>query len=217
MLEYIMADLHDRLLSIGYLIGKQVSYQTAASASLPEPLMHGERNPLQALHIIHLKEKFPTTIIEIIFPFTKRDDHTIGEYRRDCHEYLKRLNANLIEIDLTRSDRHIHDLSDNSHYPVVTYLPVQSPLAYSNVYGQPLKEIVISLETSVVTADLQPVYDRAYQAATIAGHIRREGRYQEAYLPFPTLLTDEQRADALSKVAAWEQQLSALEGHRDRH
>jgi hypothetical protein len=53
-------------------------------------------------------------------------------------------------------------------------------------------------------------YEYAYQLVTIAAQIDQDNHYQEDQLPFPSLLTDDQRQQALEAVEKWRERLTQL-------
>jgi hypothetical protein len=117
-----------------------------------------------------------------------------------------------MEIDPTRSvKRLLHDVLVTTYaYHVAVYLPQQVPRVIGVEYGEPLKRVALPLRGEVVPMELQAAYDFAYRQASVAGHIHSEGRYTEGNLPFPTLLTEDQRREALTTVENWQTELARL-------
>jgi hypothetical protein len=75
---------------------------------------------------------------------------------------------------------------------------------------EPLKRCALPLIDDVVGVELQSAYDLAYREATIAPQIEANGHYILDHLPFPTLLTDDQRQQALEAVHRWRTELEEL-------
>jgi hypothetical protein len=71
-------------------------------------------------------------------------------------------------------------------------------------------QIIEGRRGDAIPVETQTTYDHAYHLAAIAGHIQHEGRYTEADLPFPSLLTDQQRKIALEQAQMWQQRLLQL-------
>jgi hypothetical protein len=66
----------------------------------------------------------------------------------------------------------------------------------------------IDITRSVIRLTAPSAYERAYQRNHIAQHSQIDHQYAEDHLPFPSLLTDEQRAEALAAVKAWQAALA---------
>jgi DNA-binding transcriptional regulator LsrR (DeoR family) len=58
---------------------------------------------------------------------------------------------------------------------------------------------------------MQEAYDHAYQTLVLAAQIDEETGYEEAHLPFPSLLSEAERRDALAAVAHWRAELARLQ------
>lgn len=240
MIDHLLSQIQDPLLKRGYLVGKETSlqivegrepdlyvrgnietlpqemiwdYVMAATAVAAEPGLIAETRDLQALHISDSRAGDLVTIVEIVSPGNKTQDLVIEEYQERRGRLLLRQGVNVVEIDATRSNKRLlqHYLTAAHAYHIAVYLPHQWPrVVYSN-FGQPLKRIALPLRAEVIAVELQKAYDHAYQMAATAGHIRKEKQYTLEGLPFPSLLTDEQRQSALQAVDAWQKQLAELE------
>lgn len=188
-------------------------YGLAAVEVLAEPgvLVEGDPPELDGLHIIEEQSGRLVTVVEIVSPRNKIDVQMIRDYR-ERRDRLLRKGVNIVEIDPTRSvKRLLHGRTvDFYAYHVAVYLPLQEPRLIGIDFGEPLSRIALPLIESVVPMELQAAYDYSYQVARIAVHILEEERYAEADLPFPTLLTNKQRDEALKAVQVWQAELERL-------
>lgn len=78
-------------------------------------------------------------------------------------------------------------------------------------YGKPFKRFALPLRTDAIAVDLHPQYQAAYRAKAIAVQIWHYHQYAASELPFPSLLTDEQKQAALDAVHAWQTELTRLQ------
>lgn len=119
---------------------------------------------------------------------------------------------NIVEVDLTRSTRRmINPLEHEGYsYSAVVFRPDESPRMIGMHYGEPLKRIALPLHGEVIGVDLQAAYDYGYQSNTAAAHLDHENFYEEHNLPFPSLLTQSQRHEALETVNRWRDELKRL-------
>lgn len=241
MIGHLQEQMRDTLLDMGYVAACEISlqiterrepdihiryktpgvpepiktwnYSVAAERVLAEPGIStaSEAPDFDALFIKEAGRL--VTVIEIISPSNKVDLLEIERYKTH-RDKLRAEGVNFVEIDLTRSVKRIvyleHDIMPPYH--VAIYLPWQSsPLMIEIGWADRLKRIAIPLREDVVPVELQDAYTNAYEVSTIAVQMNDEGHYQEDNLPFPSLLTDEQRQDALAAVEAWKKRLAELE------
>ena len=89
-------------------------------------------------------------------------------------------------------------------------LPDELPRVLVNGFDEPLKPFALPLRGEAIRTESQSAYDIAYQRGAIAGLIQHEVGYAEDTLPFPSMLTDEQRQACLTAVQEWQAQLNAL-------
>jgi hypothetical protein len=241
IIGHLLEQVQDKVFEMGYLAGRETSlqiaerrepdlyvqrqpnapvksiekwdYAAAAAAALAEPgvSVDWEIPELHALYIAELGTGELVTIVEVVSPSNKDDRKTILEYQQR-RERLVRLGVNIVEIDLTRSVKHLLEdkLAAAYAFHVAVYLPEQLPRLIGMDFGEPLKRVALPLRGEVVAMELQAAYDHAYQVALIPAHINDKGRYVESELPFPTLLTSQQRQDALAAVATWQAELTRL-------
>ena len=73
-----------------------------------------------------------------------------------------------------------------------------------------LKPFALPLHSEAVRVEPQNAYDRAYRRGAVAGLIASDGRYTQADLPFPSLLSNDQRRSALAAVRLWQTELERL-------
>ena len=93
---------------------------------------------------------------------------------------------------------------------IAIYLPGDLPRVLVSGWNEPLKPFALPLRDSVVRVETQAIYDAAYRLGGIAGHIDRENGYHIEKLPFPSLLTDEQKQSAVEAITAWQMELKRL-------
>jgi hypothetical protein len=167
---------------------------------------------LQSIAIRHGETGALVTIIEVISPRNKTHAQDVAQYRDDRQALFLARGVNVVEIDLTRSARRLldHPHAGSSPYHTAVFIPDEAIHYIGLDYGAPLKRIAVPLRGEVIGLELQAAYDRAYLEATVAPQIERNGHYAEAFLPFPSLLTDAQRAEAIAAVAAWKSDLVRL-------
>lgn len=188
------------------------NYAAAAEAVLAEPGIQAEVPDLQALFITEFQSGELVTVLEIILPSNKSQPYLISEYQERRGQLLLGRGVNVVEIDATRSVKRLleRQLTLAHAYHRAIYLPLEWPWVLVNDYGQPLKRFALPLRGNAVGVEPQDAYNYAYRLAAIAGHIAHENRYTEEDLPFPTLLTAQQRQSALDTAVAWQAELARL-------
>jgi hypothetical protein len=187
-------------------------YVAAAVAVMSEPGLEAEEPELLSLHITEFATSQLVTVVEIVSPRNKSQDYVIEDYRQRRARLVQEQGINVVEIDPTRSVKRLldHPFTASAHYHVAVYLPLEWPRVIPLTIGEPIKRFALPLRGQVVPVEPQAAYDHAYRTATIAGHIQNEGRYTEDALPFPTLLSDDQRRQALVTVQKWQERLARL-------
>jgi hypothetical protein len=240
MIENFLSQIQEPLMEMGYWAGKEVSlqvmegrqpdvfvqrsaleaeklrewdYATAAAEVLAEPGVIAETRPeLQAIHVKEFESGDLVTVVEIVSPRNKAKADEIAQYQDRRGRLLFNQGVNVVEIDPTRSVKRLlnHHLTAAHAYHTVVYLPDVWPRVIFNDVGEPLKRLALPLRAEVVPIELQQAYDHAYQTAAVANQILSNGRYTEQDLPFPSLLTDEQRQTALRAVTYWRDELTKL-------
>jgi hypothetical protein len=240
MIDNLVAQSTPVLLEMGYIVGREASlqiadgrepdifvqaamnaptsrlrwdYETAASEVLAEPgVSLAAEVELDALHIKHLDTGDLVTVVEIISPGNKEKPDAMMNYRARRERLLIDRGVNVVEIDLTRSVKRLvlDTLVNRYAYHIAVYLPGYDPRLIGMDYGQALKRFALPLRGEVVPLELQAAYEHAYQLFAIAGQIDKYSSYAETELPFPSLLTDQQIAQALRAAAEWRAKLAEL-------
>lgn len=188
-------------------------YVASAQQILAEPgvMIEGQEPELHAIFVRDFESGDLVTVVEIVSPSNKNEKSQILDYG-ERRERIIRKGINVMEIDPTRSiKRLLQDVYVTTYaYHVAVYVPPQAPRVIGIDFGQPLKRVALPLRGEVIGMELQAAYDTAYQEPSIAGQIYSEGNYTEAALPFPSLLTPDQRREALVAIATWKGELERL-------
>ena len=194
------------------MLGRPQQQAAPAGADIEEALTGLQMPP--ELDAIFVKQIGGTlvTVIEIISPSNKVKLDDIERYQAR-RELLIAQDVNVVEIDLTRSvKRLVADVAlQGTQYHVIVHLPGQTGRWLGNSYGEPIKSVALPLRDEVLPMNTQAAYDASYQQAAVAGQIFEEGRYGDSDLQFASLLTPDQRADALRRVSTWIQELRQLQ------
>jgi hypothetical protein len=240
IISNLIEQIRSPLLKMGYRIGKEASlqiaagrepdifiqramnasetvkswdYELAAAEVLAEAgILVEEEVDLQALHIKEIGTSRLVTIIEIISPSNKEKSNYMADYRMRRERLLLEKNVNVVEIDLTRSVKRLvlSDISQHYAYHVAVFLPGTAPRFIGMDFEQALSRIAVPLREQVVPTELQVAYSHAYQSVAIGDQINSEDDYSETKLPFPSLLTEKQRHEALERVKGWRAKLIEL-------
>lgn len=167
---------------------------------------------MEALHITDMETGALITVIEVISPRNKTHPLEMALYREQRARLFLDHGVNVVEIDATRSPRRLlaHPLVESQPYHIAVHLPGDVPRALTSGWLEGLKPFALPLRAEAVRVEPQAAYDRAYQRGGIAGLIEQNGHYVPDRLPFPSLLSDSQRANALEHVTAWRAQLARL-------
>lgn len=192
--------------------GRLLDYAAAAAAILAEPGIEVdlEEPELQAIHVRQADSNKLVTVVEIISPRNKAFLPDMLKYQ-DGRQHLLEQGVNVVEIDLTRSIKRLveHTFTAHHWYHVAVFIPGES-LRIVPMDDEPLKRCALPLVDDVVGVELQTAYDLAYREATIAPQIEANQHYTFDQLPFPTLLTDEQRQKAIETIHHWRAELEKL-------
>jgi hypothetical protein len=195
-------------------IGKRWDYVATAAALLVEPgiAVSWETPELEAVYIKRLEPYDLVTVIEVVSPSNKADQKTIREYEERRNDLLSDKTVNVVEIDLTRSIKHLlNDVLTTSYaYHIGIHLPREVARLLGWDFGDTLKPFALPLHEEAIVVETQPLYEFGYRYASIAAQMRKERFYTEDNLPFPTLLTGGQRRDALHVVEVWQEELERL-------
>ncbi|MEL6268295.1 MAG: DUF4058 family protein, partial [Chloroflexota bacterium] len=191
----------------------QWDYEQAATGILMEPgvTLQGIEPELDALFIKDTQSGELVTVIEIVSPRNKHDRTQIAEYQDRRLRLLGR-TVNVVEVDLTRSIQHLisDPLANAYEYHFAIHLHDQRPRLIGMEALQSLKPFALPLRGEVIPVEIQPAYESAYKQVSLPLHINKETGYTETFLPFPSTLSDEQRATIMQAVDAWKQRLTEL-------
>lgn len=244
MIDSLLHQLNPGLRSRGYVAGREASlqilegrepdifvqqasgrrslpatwdYSLAAEEALAEPgvVLSGEIT-MQAIHIRTLESGDLVTVVEVISPGNKTVDHLIQAYRQRRETLVVERGVNVVEIDLTRSVKRLiqHTTAREHPFHAVVFLPGDAPHFIGIAFAQTLPRVAFPLRGEVIAGELQSAYDDAYQNANIAAQLLKTG-YEEAHLPFPSLLSEPQRRAALAAVDTWREALAHLRDKED--
>jgi hypothetical protein len=191
---------------------RKLDYESAASAILAEP---GESIELdeQDLQAIYIRESgVLITVVEIISPRNKAYLPDVVNYQEGRKRLFLEQGVNVVEVDLTRSVRRLveHPLTLRHPYHIAVFMPSEAPRVIALDFDAPLKRFALPLIDAVLGVELQAAYETAYREATIAPQILDNNHYASDGLPFPTLLSDDQRAACFAAVQAWRDDLARL-------
>jgi hypothetical protein len=190
------------------------NYDRAATLIRAEPgiKLTASEPELDAVYIKHLETGDLVTVVEIVSPSNKTERVAVERYTSRRYQLVHERRVNIVELDLTRSIKRLltHSSLDVFPYHIAIYLPADQPRIISIEFDTPIKRFALPLRNEVLGVDPQPLYDQAYQQASIALQLQKDNRYREEDLPFPSLLTNEQRQQFLATVTAWRTQLAIL-------
>jgi uncharacterized protein DUF4058 len=194
------------------------NYELAAAEVLAEPGVAVEiESELEAVHIRDTSSGDLVTVIEIVSPTNKISMVEITAYQeRRTRLYLER-GVNVVEIAPTRSIKRLTYNAMTAAYPyhISILLPGAGVRVAGVQWGQPLSRIALPLRDAVVPVELHDAYTGAYRQNTTAWHLQHDSHYSEDQLPFPSLLTAEQRGEALAAVHTWQAELERLRGQKE--
>jgi hypothetical protein len=190
------------------------NYEQAAVGVSAEPgiIVAGDYFDLDGIHIKRIPSGELVTVLEIISPSNKTHRVDMQEYIDQRDHLIHKQGVNFVELDLTRSvKRLLQDKITVSYtYHIAIYIPHQLPRVIGMEFEESIKPFALPLREEVILVEPQGLYDSAYRTAAIAAQIEHESRYTEADLPFPTLLSSEQRSAALAAVEQWMNELERL-------
>ena len=172
-----------------------------------------DKPKLDMLLFTHPEQGGAVMAIELISPRIK-NAADISKYRKYRHRFYLERNITLMEIDFTRSiDRSTnHPLVNANPYHVALHEPGSAPRVIVSGIRQQLPAINLPLRAMYV--DLQAIYTCAYRNCGIASLLSSEVKYMPDALPYPTLLTDQQKQAAVEAVSAWRGELTMLAGDK---
>lgn len=198
----IFAQIANPLLEQGYI----------TKMAEPGIMIEIDEPELRAIHIFTQGENRLITVVEIISPRNKDHPADVVAYQeRRQHLFLDR-GINVAEIDLTRSNKRLidHPQIRQNAYHIVIFIPSEGIRVIGMTYGEMLKRFALPLQDDVIGVDLQQAYTTAYQKYIIAAQLDNDGQYAADNLPYPTLLTDLQRQEAVAKAREWQQLVASL-------
>jgi hypothetical protein len=230
----------DDLYNLGYVIGRETSlqiadgqipdlhilqetprfqlpnatYEVAASEILAEPGIDiPETAELTALHITDLESGNLVTVIEVVSPGNKKNDLHIANYTQQREQLFLKRGVNVVEIDLTRSYKRLtlNSVTEAVPYHVAIFIPGYGLRVVPMALDQAFKRIAVPLRHHIFGVDLRSVYERSYQGLNIAAMLRYRQRYTLEHLPFPSLLTDEEREKALQQIRLWDEAIQKVQ------
>lgn len=239
MISALLEQNRDALLNLGYVAGtettlqiaegripdifvKQIdkssitptyNYAVAAAQVLAEP---GERiadlPELDALHIRDAETGELVTVVEIVSPGNKTKPGEIFAYQERRSRLFLEKGVNVVEIDATRSLKRLvmNTVTEAFPYHIAIFLPGDAGRIVGIALDKPLSRIALPLRREVLAVEVHHAYAHAYRQLTMAWHIQTENRYTEDALPFVSLLSNEQRTEALARVKTWQTQLENL-------
>jgi hypothetical protein len=189
------------------------NYALAAAESLAEPgLIPPDDAEWQALAIRSADGGDLVTVVEIVSPTNKVSAGEIAAYQERRTRLYLESGVQVVEIDLTRSVKRLahNSLTQRHPYHVAVYLPGDAVRVVTIDLGAALPRIALPLRGEVIPLALMDAYQHGYRQNTTAWHIDRDDGYGEDNLPFPSLLADAHRAEAIAAVAAWKSELTRL-------
>lgn len=237
LISHLVEQLDPQLMLMGYFLGREASlqvaqrrepdifiesrrpsrkgltrwnYQTAAEAlALEGGMAADDELDLDALHIRSLETGDLVTVVEVVSPSNKVG--TMLAYR-EYRAYMLHQGVNVVEIDITRSEKRLLQNRWTNEYPyhIAIHLPGETPLVIGIEFEQNLKSFALPLRAEVIGIDTQRAYDYGYRIVTVAGHLNEEGDYQLNKLPFPSLLTEVQKQELMNSVYEWKKTLQTF-------
>lgn len=152
------------------------------------------------------------TVLELVSPSNKNSDAEIEKYKNRRQALLEQ-GVHSVEIDLTRSNKRLLDEPTVHEYPyhIVVHLSDDLPYFWGIRLNEAPKVFALPLRGEILRVDLNAAYRQAYIDLSIADQILDEKAYHLDSLPFPSLLSEEERKDLLAKVEAWKAKLKEAE------
>jgi hypothetical protein len=198
----------------GYPLQLKTDYQLIADELLVEAGVQLDVEiELQALQITHLASSELVTVIELVSPSNKDVPTDIDHYRDRREKLILEQGVQVVEFDFTRSIKRLvkHRYALSYAYHIAVFVPGSNPFLIGIPYASRLPSMALPLRAEGIRLDLHNAYRDAYNRGGIAAQMLFEGQYTEDKLPFPSLLTEEQRTAALIAVADWKAELERLQ------
>jgi len=191
-----------------------LDYRAVAASVLAEPGIAIRMNEpeLEAIYIRSSDSSELVTVLEIISPRNKSHNVDMLRYQEERDSLFLERGVNVVEIDPTRSVKRLieHEVTVHASYHVAVFIPGEFVYILASELDEPLKRCALPLRNEALAVEFQEAYDFAFQQRGIAAQIDYKDHYDEAALPFPSLLTDAQREAALETVREWRKTLEQL-------
>lgn len=187
-------------------------YTLAADEALADAGILVESPNLDALTIRERETGKLVTVIELVSPGNKREDSDIAFYQYRREQLYLSQQVNVVEIDITRSYKRLaqNEYTAASAYHVAVFLPDKGVRIIVMPLHHRFKRIAIPLHGRVIAIHLHEIYARAYGDLLLASSLLDEDMYTAKTLPFSSLLTDQQRDEALEAVRRWQDELKRV-------
>jgi hypothetical protein len=242
MISILLQVLRKPLRDLGYVIGREPSLQIAPHfSSLPDILVESvqqERRKhldyrqalmeadlevgtmlvkasldLDRVLVRTVDSGEVVTVLEIVSPNNKTKLPEIEHYQIR-REMLLAQGIHCVELDLTRSvKRLLNDpIAHDYPYHIAVHLNNGETHFIGMVLEDSLKTFALPLQSEILPVELDKIYRQAYIETSTPQQILRAKHYTEEHLPFPSLLSDEERKRVLAKVKAWQAALKEAEG-----
>jgi Protein of unknown function (DUF4058) len=240
MISELMNQVRRPLLERGYLVAREASLQVtdqgepdfAVYRQQPYPALEPIRNygavaeslaidpgiavdwEMPELDAIFIKEIDGglVTVVEIISPSNKANNARMRDYLQRRMRLIERQGVNFVELDLTRSFTRVFfsPLADNYAYHIGIYLPYESARLIGVSLEERLKPFVLPLRHDGLAVDTHDGYIRAYRGVTACLQINKDLAYSVKEIPFPSLITDNERKTCMEAVEGWKAEVEHL-------
>lgn len=196
-----------------------VDYHAAAEAILMEAGIAIEYEEalevpeFEAIRIYNRETGAVVTVVEVISPSNKTGPAEMRRYREERWQLFIEKGVIVVEMDLTRSNQRLVDHVLTAEYPyhIALFIPGQAPRIIPMALNKPLKSFALPLPDNVLGIHLHEVYEKVYQDAGIPMQIELRGHYNEAYLPYPSLLSESDYHEIIQTVTDWHEELARLQ------
>jgi hypothetical protein len=237
MIGLLLQSLRRPLLELGYMAGREASLQILTNfPSLPDVFVIGDDkrsrtslNYSQAvlsaeLELGTLLEKQAPeldrlfikardtgeliTVLEIVSPNNKIRFDEIERYELR-RKMLLAQGVHCVEVDLTRSVKHLIAYPISAEYPYHTVIHLNdgdSRFIGINLQENP-KRFGLPLRNEIIPIELDAIYHQAYSEVSSAAQIYNAGHYTEDHLPFPSLIREDERKRLLEQLEIWKSAL----------
>ena len=144
------------------------------------------------------------TILEIVSLTNKLEFEDIERYELR-RKHLLGQGTHCVEIDLSRSVKRLiaNPIATKFPYHTVIHLKTRERRFIGMSLNEKLTSFALPLRSEIVPVELDSIYREAYIEVSISKQMLRANHYTEDNLPFPSLLSEDERKDLLAKVEAW--------------